>query len=126
MTSVKKGNHSILVVNILHGLRGACLDCPGLYEEAEDEFFYWLTKKENPLHAEVKALAWAHLVLFLTKTIPFAGTLLPKHLTWTDEIEDDLVSFIQKRWRGWAKGNEDAYQLGVLLGEIEYYATSKK
>lgn len=121
MTSAKKDNHSILVVNILHGLTGACCDCPGLYEEAEDEFFYWLTKKEDPIKAEVRALAWAHLALFLSKVIPFAATLVPKHLEWTDEIEDDLVSFIQKRWRGWAKGNEDEYQLGVLLRKVGEY-----
>lgn len=121
MTSRKKNNHSILVENILHGLRGACCAHPGLYDEAETEFFYWLTKKENPIAAETKALAWVHLVLFLAKAIPLSASLLPKHLVWTEEIEDDLVAFFQKRQRVWAKDNEDKYELGVLLGKVGDY-----
>lgn len=103
MTSAKKDNHSILVMNILHGLRGACCDHPGLYEEAEDEFFFWLTKRENPLVAETRALEWAFVVSLLAKMIPFAGSL---HQGWTTAIEDDLVSFIQTRYRNYRKGSQ--------------------
>lgn len=102
MTSARKDNHSILVVNILHGLKGVCLDYPELYEEAEDEFFFWLTKRENPIVAETRALEWALVVSFLAKVIPFAGSL---HQGWTTEIEDDLVSFIQTRYRNYRKGS---------------------
>jgi len=116
-----KKNYNSLTINILHGLAGACLDHPGLYEEAEGEYFYWLSRHEDELLAERRALAWAHLVLFLSKTIPFAATLLPKHLEWTDDIEDDLVSFFQKRWRVWAKGNEDQYELGAILRKVGDY-----
>lgn len=117
-------NHSILVVNILHGLRGACLSHPEIYDDAETVFFRWLDKKEEPLDAEALTIGWIEVHLFLCKAIPMAVKgwegHWPENTQWTPEVEKDLINFFKRRYENWAKKELSMIYLAGL-GRLRSY-----
>lgn len=103
MTS-RNNNLNTLTKNILHGLYGACVGNDELYVVAEDMFFWWLSKKEKEIEAELLTLGWVEVHMFLHHVLPLAGSQHPK---WTREIQDDLISFFKKRYVNWVPDNRE-------------------
>lgn len=97
-------NHSVLTLNILHGLRGACDGDKVLYEEAEAMFFRWLDLKESSLAAEAKTLDWLSISYLMHKLYPFAKkNYIFGQYVFTEEVQASLHEFIRKRYEVYAR-----------------------
>lgn len=89
-------NHSVLTLNILHGLHGAC-ESEELYTEVETMYFRWLDLKESPLQAEKKTLDWIYVSTFLHRIYPYS------ELKLSPDIQASLHEFIRKRYEVYAR-----------------------
>ena len=106
---MKKSNLSVLDLNILHGLQGACIYYPEYYEEAET--IYLRFKHLGELKAEELALEWACVGQVLEPMMRAAWRIGKEQGCivdgdFSEENFQDLRKFIRIRYENWKKRKE--------------------